>query len=532
MADSDFLDDSNKLVGALGSTFVKKIDKMQAKQEAMQKNVVEVKQTLPKYNVEVTQAIKQVAESQKQNISSQQIVELGKSILQAVTGKVTSLTQATVKEFLPIESELKQVVQLLQSNKEEDNEQAFKTIDTLQNKLGIDLKSFSKDLGDGIDKLFEIAEKKKTEKEERKRIHEEKVSELTKERDILRERGINTYVDEKNMQLEIKTFAQEKLEKQSILKQEKELQFREKELAKELKQAKKGDTIDLDRRERLIADQENLNKDQKILAERKEKAGMKPNERVQGPLSQTVGAAYDQFKLFGQELGQLGKGIKQSLGGIKDFGKGLVTGAVNFAKMAIAMVPVIIEFIALALPVIAVVAGIVALVAAVAWAADKLSALNPMNWFKKKKGEETQVAGENQQQDLSNEALAKGMEERGLTGTSKDYSNESIAKQIEARGQPTGPNILPSTPGATDNEQLMMPRQSILQRQTAPITGGELNRMSVENIAGREKSSNNSNVVVAPSNQVVNQNSQTIVTMEPGNFDRSFINLNSPSIPV
>lgn len=64
------------------------------KEEPIQKDVVEVKQTLPKYNVEVTQAIKQVAESQKQNISSQQIVELGKSILQAVTGKVTSLTQA------------------------------------------------------------------------------------------------------------------------------------------------------------------------------------------------------------------------------------------------------------------------------------------------------------------------------------------------------------------------------------------------------------------------------------------------------
>jgi hypothetical protein len=78
----------------------------------------------------------------------------------------------------------------------------------------------------------------------------------------------------------------------------------------------------------------------------------------------------------------------------------------------------------------------------------------------------------------------------------------------------------------------MMPRQNMLQRQTAPVTGGELNRMSVENAAGKEKSSNNSNVVVAPSNQVVNQNSQTIVTMEPGNFDRSFINLNSPSIPV
>ncbi|NDB61401.1 hypothetical protein EB001_23625, partial [bacterium] len=511
---ADFIDDSDKL--ALGSNFVKKIDKMQAKEEAIQEDIAEVKQTLPKYNVEVTQAIKQVAESQKQNISSQQIVELGKSILQAVTGKVTNLTQATVKEFLPIESELKQVVQLLQSNKEEDNEQAFKTIDTLQNKLGIDLKSFSKDLGDGIDKLFEMAEKKKNEKEERKRVHEEKVSELVKERDILRERGINTYVDEKNMKLEIRTFEQEKLEKQSILKQEKELQFREKELAKELKQTKKGDEIDLNRRERIIADQENLTRDQIKLSERKEKAGMKPDEKVQGPLSQTVGAAIDQFKLFGQELGQMGKGIKQSLGGLMsglgNLGKVVLTQAKAFGALAMATIGVIIEFFILALPVIAVIAGIIALVAAVSWAADKLSNLNPMNWFKKKKEGETDVSNKNEQEnDLKTES--KGLEK----DTTGDYSNKSIAKQIEARGEPAGPNILPSTPGATDNEQLMMPRQSILQRQIAPITGGELNRMSVENIAGKDKSSNNSNVVVAPSNQVVNQNSQTIVTMEPGN---------------
>jgi len=515
---ADFIDDSDKL--ALGSNFVKKIDKMQAKEEAIQKDVVQVKQTLPKYNVEVTQAIKQVAESQKQNISSQQIVELGKSILQAVTGKVTNLTQATVKEFLPIESELKKVAELLQSNKEEDNEQAFKTIDTLQNKLGIDLKSFSKDLGDGIDKLFEMAEKKKNEKEERKKIHEEKVSELTKERDILRERGINTYVDEKNMKLEIRTFEQEKLEKKSILKQEKELQFREKELAKELKLAKKGKDIDLDRQERIIADQENLTKDQKILSERKEKAGMKPDEKVQGPLSQTVGAAIDQFKLFGQELGQMGKGIKQSLGGLisgfKDLGKGVLTQAKNFGMLAMATIGVIIEFFILALPVIAVIAGIIALVAAVSWAADKLSNLNPKNWFKKKEGD-TSVAGENQK-NLENQLAEKGLEKNG-----------SVNKQIETKSQP---NILPSTPGTTDNEQLMMPRQSILQRQTTPITGGELNRLSVDNIATKEKTAGNMVVAPTTNTQNISNNSQTVMTMEPGNFDRSFINLNSPTVSV
>ena len=212
----------------------------------------------------------------------------------------------------------------------------------------------------------------------------------------------------------------------------------------------------------------------------------------------------------------MGKSIKSTLVGIKDFGKGLVTGAMNFARMAIAMRPVIIEFITLALPIIAVIAGIIALVAAVSWAADKLSNLNPMNWFKKKEGD-TSIAGENKQ-NLEDQLTEQGLEENG-----------SISKQIESKTQP---NILPSTPGTTDNEQLMMPRQNILQRQITPITGGELNRLSVDNIATRDKAA--SNMVVAPTTntQNISNNSQTVMTMEPGNFDRSFINLNSPAIPV
>lgn len=525
---ADFIDDSSKL--ALGSKFVSKIDKMQSQQSDIEQEVTEVKQSLPKYSVEVTQAIKQLAESQKKTIGSKEIVDLGQSILKAVTGKITNLTQATVKEFLPIESELRQVVQLLESDKDEDNEKAFKQIDILQNKLGIDLKSFSKELGDGIDKLFDMAEKKKTEKAEQKRIHEEKVSELVKERDILRERGINTYVDEKNMQLQIKTFEQEKLEKRQIIEKEKELQFRQKELARELKIMKKGETINIDRQERILAEQENLTRDQLKLQDRKEKAGMKPDEKAQGFLSQTYGAAFDQFKLFGKEISQLGKGLGGVVGGLANFGKGLLTSVANFARLATAMIPVIFEFIMLAMPVIAVIAGILALVAAISWAADKLSSLNPMNWFKKKKGEETQIEGQTQQQDFSNEALAKGMEERGLTGTSADYSNESIAKQIESRGQPAGPNILPSVPGATDNEQLMMPRQSVLQRPVSTPRGEELNKMSSE-FAVQKESVKSNNIIAPQSNNIVTNNNTTqISTLTPLNPDRSFINLNSVAI--
>jgi hypothetical protein len=554
MADSDFLDDSNKLVGALGSTFVKKIDKMQAKQEAMQRNVVEVKQTLPKYNVEVTQAIKQVAESQKQNISSQQIVELGKSILQAVTGKVTSLTQATVKEFLPIESELKQVVQLLQSNKEEDNEQAFKTIDTLQNKLGIDLKSFSKDLGDGIDKLFEIAEKKKTEKEERKRIHEEKVSELTKERDILRERGINTYVDEKNMQLEIKTFAQEKLEKLQIIEEEKRLQSVEKQLNREIKQAKSTEFINNTTRDKLIEKEKTLTEDQKKLLDKKEKAGMTSGKDMeQGPFAQTLGAAYNQFRLMGKEIFGFGKSImglgKSAFGFIGNIGssfKGLSTSLSSFTKstessgksvglfgniMKVTIIPIlaflgsiIMTFISAIMSGISSILGIIGRIG---------GGIGNMLFGGAKAAAGAAGAGT---------AVAGGVAAGGAaatvaaTGIAKTEEGKKLANQVNEETQQTGFSMTGAMDGDLAMGTLLANPETIkplADKKGLPKAkqNVDLNKLSVDNMSNKEAGDNN-NVVVAPNNIVNNSNQSTVMGMPPINQDRSFINLNAPAIAI
>jgi len=142
---ADFLDDSNKLVGALGSTFVKKIDKMQAKQEATQQDVVEVKQTLPKYNLEVVQGIKKLAESQNKNIGTKEIVDLGKSMLKAVTGEINNITQAAFKEFLPIESELKNIISLLQSSDDENKDKGMEKLEAMKS-VGLDIKSLSEEL--------------------------------------------------------------------------------------------------------------------------------------------------------------------------------------------------------------------------------------------------------------------------------------------------------------------------------------------------------------------------------------------------
>ena len=73
-------------------------------------------------------------------------------------------------------------------------------------------------------------------------------------------------------------------------------------------------------------------------------------------------------------------------------------------------------------------------------------------------------------------------------------------------------------------------RRSISQ-MTKNVRSQNLNQMSVENQALNESKPTN-NTVVAPniSNSSVNASNTQAMTMEPTNFDRSFINLNS--VPI
>jgi len=546
MADSDFLDDSNKLVGALGSTFVKKIDKMQAKQEATQQDVVEVKQTLPKYNVEVTQAIKQVAESQKQSIGTKEIVDLGQSMLKAVSGEINNITQATFKEFLPIESELKNIINLLKSNSDEDKDKGMDRIEAIKS-IGIDIKSFSKDLNSSIDRLSDLYNKNKIDKAQKK-------EELIKERDILRERGINTYVNEKNQTLEIKTFEQERIEKLQIIEEEKRLQSVEKQLNREIKQAKSTEFINNTTRDKLIEKEKKLTEDQKKLLDKKEKAGMTSGKDMeQGPFAQTIGAAYNQFRLMGKEIFGFGKSImglgKSAFGFIGNIGssfKGLSTSLSSFTKstessgksvglfgniMKVTIIPIlaflgsiIMTFISAIMSGISSILGIIGRIG---------GGIGNMLFGGAKAAAGAAGAGT---------AVAGGVAAGGAaatvaaTGIAKTEEGKKLANQVNEETQQTGFSMTGAMDGDLAMGTLLANPETIkplADKKGLPKAkqNVDLNKLSVDNMSNKEAGDNN-NVVVAPNNIVNNSNQSTVMGMPPINQDRSFINLNAPAIAI
>ena len=543
MADSDFLDDSNKLFGALGSQSVKKIAKMQAK---TQKDVVQIKQTLPKYNVEVTQAIKQVAESQKQSIGTKEIVDLGQSMLKAVSGEINNITQATFKEFLPIESELKNIINLLKSNSDEDKDKGMDRIEAIKS-IGIDIKSFSKDLGSSIDRLSDLYNKNKIDKAQKK-------EELIKERDILRERGINTYVDEKNQTLEIKTFEQERIEKLQIIEEEKRLQSVEKQLNREIKQAKSTEFINNTTRDKLIEKEKKLTEDQKKLLDRKEKAGMTSGKDMeQGPFAQTIGAAYNQFRLMGKEIFGFGKSImglgKSAFGFIGNIGssfKGLGTSLSSFTKstegsgksvglfgniMKVTIIPilaflgsVIMTFISTIMSGISSILGIIGRIG---------GGIGNMLFGGAKAAAGAAGAGT---------AVAGGVAAGGAaatvaaTGIAKTEEGKKLANQVNEETQQSGFSMTGAMDGDLAMGTLLANPETIkplADKKGLPKAkqNVDLNKLSVDNMSNKEAGDNN-NVVVAPNNIVNNSNQSTVMGMPPINQDRSFINLNAPAIAI
>jgi hypothetical protein len=543
MADSDFLDDSNKLVGALGSKFVNKIEKMQAK---TQKDVVQIKQTLPKYNVEVTQAIKQVAESQKQSIGTKEIVDLGQSMLKAVSGEINNITQATFKEFLPIESELKNIINLLKSNSDEDKDKGMDRIEAIKS-IGIDIKSFSKDLSSSIDRLSDLYNKNKIDKAQKK-------EELIKERDILRERGINTYVDEKNQTLEIKTFEQERIEKLQIIEEEKRLQSVEKQLNREIKQAKSTEFINNTTRDKLIEKEKKLTEDQKKLLDKKEKAGMTSGKDMeQGPFAQTIGAAYNQFRLMGKEIFGFGKSImglgKSAFGFIGNIGssfKGLSTSLSSFTKstessgksvglfgniMKVTIIPIlaflgsiIMTFISAIMSGISSILGIIGRIG---------GGIGNMLFGGAKAAAGAAGAGT---------AVAGGVAAGGAaatvaaTGIAKTEEGKKLANQVNEETQQTGFSMTGAMDGDLAMGTLLANPETIkplADKKGLPKVkqNVDLNKLSVDNMSNKEAGDNN-NVVVAPNNIVNNSNQSTVMGMPPINQDRSFINLNAPAIAI
>jgi len=522
-------ENDNSLYMAGGAKIFNQMEKNTAKQE----KVADQQQQIVKENLrdkaQSVSNIKRISSEQGgTSLTTDNVVKLMDTLTETLTSRVGQLTQAAEKQIGPIDEKLKQINDLLSSKGEDDIDKGFELIDKLE-KVGIDFNKFGEKTAKEMQKLFTLNANRKANNAEEERIRIEKTQELTKERDILRERGINTYVNEKTLKLEIKSKKEEKIELKRLQEEERKLKKEEKDLAKELKELKKGDTIDKDKQEEILLRQENLSEKNKLLERDKERANLKPKERVSGMLDQTVGEAFRSIKTFGKEIKQLGGDL------FKGFGKlaGLVGRvAMGFLALLAPLIPFILIAIMVGVVIYALYKAIKSVIDFFADIFDGISKIWPFSLLKD---------DDNENKDVGDKSKTKvpGEGEKPLEKGEKSYIEESrsvdkvapgsLQNRSDVMADGDRAKILPISAQSMQEGDTSISNQSYLRSsKSAPVN---LNKMSVENQASSEAKSAN-NTVIAPnvSNSSVNASNTQVSSMEPTNFDRSFINLNSVAI--
>ena len=525
-------ENDNSLYMAGGNKIFNQMERLTAKQDKIANQQQQIVDERLRDKAQSVANIKSIATTQGgAPLTTKNIASVIGQVATTVTNRINQMAVNTTKQFLPIDSQLKQVNDLISSNREGDIDKGFELIDRLQSRLGVDLGKYSKEIGDSVQKLYDMNRQRKEDKAEANRIQKEKTEELTIERDILREQGINTYVNEKTLKLEIKSKSEEKAEKKRLQKEEQRLQDEEKDILKQTKDLKKLDRSDEDRaeiEEMVLARSENLSKDRKKFEEDKSKANIKPQERVSGMLDQTVGEAFRQIKGFGKEIVQLGGDLFKGFGKLAGF-VGKV--ALGFAKFLLVLTAIILVIGIVGLVIYALYKAIKSVIDFFANIFDSISKIWPFSLLKSddKKNKEvgdrskTKVPGEGEK------PLEKGEKGYIEEGRSVDkVAPGSLQNRSDAMAEGDRAKILPISAQSMQEGDTSISNQSYLRSSTAPVN---LNQMSVDNQALNESKPTN-NTVVAPniSNSSVNASNTQAMTMEPTNFDRSFINLNS--VPI
>ena len=525
-------ENDNSLYMAGGNKIFNQMERLTAKQDKIANQQQQIVDERLRDKAQSVANIKSIATTQGgKPLTTTNIASVLGTVATSITNRINQMSLNTTKQFLPIDSQIKQVNDLISSNYEGDIDKGFELIDRLQSRLGVDLGKYSKEIGDSVQKLYDMNRQRKEDKAEAERIRVEKTQELTKERDILRERGINTYVNEKTLKLEIKSKKEERIELKRIQEEERKLKQEEKDLAKELKELKKADTIDKEDQEKILLRQENLSEKNKLLERDKEKAGLKPKERVSGPLDQTVGEAFRQIKGFGKEVVQLGGDL------FKGFGKlaGLVGKvAMGFFALLLPLIKFVLIAIGVGLVIYTLYKTIKSVIDFFANIFDSISKIWPFSLLKDNdnKNEEigdpnkTAVPGQENKESPQYQTDIQKRTGQGQMVNRNEIDGETFkdVQTFETGRQSDAMKILPISAEGGDD------RRSISQ-MTKNVRSQNLNQMSVENQALNESKPTN-NTVVAPniSNSSVNASNTQAMTMEPTNFDRSFINLNT--VPI
>ena len=545
------MDDDLSLYAAGGNKILKHMERLTAKQEKVADQQQEMIDEKVREKAQSVSTIKRIATEQGgKPLTTTNIASALSSIATTVTNRINQMSVNTTKQFLPIDSQLKQVNDLLSSNREGDIDKGFEMIDRLQSRLGIDLGKYSKEIGDAVQKLYDMNRQRKEDKAEANRIQKEKTEELTIERDILREQGINTYVNEKTLKLEIKSKKEEKAEMKRLQKEEQRLQDEQKRILGETKELKRLDPNDAKRQDkemRILADSDNLFRDRKKFEEDKEKANVQPGQRMSGMIDQTVGEAFRQIKSLGPEIVQLGGDL------LKGFGKlaGVVGKvALGFLALLKPLIPFVLIAVAIGVVLFAlykIVKTVIDLISsAINYVKDKLSFI--FGDDKKAKTDQQTGQGKSQSLDETGSYGFDSVEGQGRTsgiagddmgaGEAGDMRGESYMKNEKDKYDPSNfrfmsdSELAPKRSKMSAIEKFKETQNSLAGDLKAnPGARENLNRLSIENQAMNQSKPTN-NTVIAPnvSNSNVNASNTQVSSMEPTNFDRSFINLNT--VPV
>tara|TARA_A100001011_G_scaffold346010_1_gene382114 strand:+ start:63 stop:1574 length:1512 start_codon:yes stop_codon:yes gene_type:complete len=259
---------------------------------------------------------------------------IGTSITAAAEKTVSSSMMAAIPN---ITNELQDISETFAKGSDKNYEEALDRLQKIVDKTGINLFQFSQQLGNSFDKLRKAFEARK-----------ENIEAVNKEREILREKGIQTKVVEnqqkKELEIRVLTNRQYREEVKKLERDERLQKDREKQFTKEREKLLREEKLTKRQSESIINKQEKITKSRELLEQRREDlTGQKGEGEKEGgffrgagrflrgetgpeilrPVTATFGQtlmapmeAFTQLKEQSMMLGRSFKGILKPLGNL------------------------------------------------------------------------------------------------------------------------------------------------------------------------------------------------------------------------
>lgn len=486
-------------------------------------------------------SIKQVSGGK---LGTKQLTTALSSLTESLIQRVETTTQGVVRAIIPdIESEIFRIEDLIKSNKEGDDAKAMEVIKNLQEKAGISLKNFSRDLNTSITKLEKILQSKQEKKQKEEEDKKDQFSQLEQKQQILKEQGVNTVIDRETLKLKILSNKDIYLEQKAIQQKEIDIQRLKERFSQEEKQILRQETVTQKQSDQITMKRLLIQKQEDKLLVRKAALdkGIGPAASSQrGPIGEMLGGIgstmrqgltapkelFNYFRLMGSEIlgflpgfGLLKRGFKGLGGMLGGFGKSIGKSTMMLGRMAIAGLMASAKYILIGVAIAAVVAG---LYAAYQWVKKKFSFGTDdgkerpgQKWY------ETDGQYDKKQAKLSGDKAALASQEDGRAGL------ETTMSQEDGKGG-DGYKVLPITKDMQAGAGEYTDYPQSMRMKSAQEGLPNLNQMSTDMMAKKEKGQGG-NAVVAPTtvNNSTNNNSGVSMPMDVNNIDRSFINIGS-----